>query len=175
MNISTQSYIRTGIRNVFETARDMCLDERPTRKLTDIIDKEFPDVDSIIDILTEWYDPKDIIQCFDEDDLIRYVGTDTIVDAARDTIEWDNALDEAVDERIQQDGLVYREEVEADILNEVKNESYKNMTPDELWEVMCEILDCSPCDIKEINQRMEELKDKMNESSYAYDIFKKTK
>lgn len=50
--------------------------------------------------------------------------------------------------------------------------TYKDMTPDELWERMCSILGVTPGNIDAIELEMEGMLDKMCKSSYAHEHFK---
>ena len=144
--------------------------------IRECLNKERPSLESMMDLLLEYYDQSAILEYFDSSDLVDAADMDDIVERAKDSIDWDDALSDAVEEEINNRELLTWDQCNEEIekaLSE-KPKEYRDMIPDDLWETICDILGVTPNDRKLIEKEMSAMKDRMNQSTYATEIGKIT-
>lgn len=150
------------------------LEKTPEKPLNKIVCDSFPDPEELMNTILEWYDKKDILECFDSDELLDACDEDDILDRAKGTYEWDSELEAEVDAEISSRDLITWDDAHKWLEDELlkKPQTYRDMTPDDLWETVCNLLEVNPYNVDGIENGIENMLDKMTESSFSHEIQK---
>ena len=158
----------------FDKIRQTELVKNPEKSLKKIVQDSFPDLKELMNIICKWYDNKDVLDCFDTDDILERVDDYDIVEAAKNTIEWDNEMEAEVEAEISSRNLITWDEADEWLEEELnkRGTTYKDMTPDKVWEHFYDFLGIPYNNVNDAEVAFDDMCDKMARSTYAHEFIK---